>query len=126
MKKEILALALLLSLMTIAAINLVYLKSFTNKLLWLADQAYVCATVGQWEEAKRKAEEAEKLWTEKDGYTHIAIRHNEINQASGAFYNMLSEFYKEDSGGAKGAWLALRSNIKSIYDMEKFSIKSIF
>ena len=126
MKKEVLAVALLLSLMTIAIINLIYLKKFTNKLMGLADEAYGCVTVGQWEEAKKKAEETEKFWTSKEAYTHIAIRHSEINEASEAFYEMLSEFYKEDSGGAKGAWLAVKSNIQSIYGMEKLSIKSIF
>ena len=126
MKKELIAAALLLSLMTLAVINLIYLKHFTSKLIGLTDEAFSYVSVGKWEEAKKKAEEAERLWSGKDAYTHIAIRHSEINEASEAFYELLGEVYKEYSGGAKGAWLSLRSNIKSIYEMEKLSLKSIF
>jgi hypothetical protein len=79
MKKEIFAVGLLLFLITAAFLNLHYLKRFTDRLLGLTGEAYRCATVGQWEEARRKAEDAEKLWSDADYYTHIVIRHGEVD-----------------------------------------------
>jgi hypothetical protein len=126
MKKEIFAVGLLLFLITAAFLNLIYLRRFTDRLLGLADEAYRCTTVGQWEEAKNKAEEAVKIWSDSDSYTHILIRHSEVDGTSDAFCSLLGEMYKKNSGGAKGAYTALRQHIEGIYAMEKFSLKAIF
>jgi hypothetical protein len=126
MKKEFFAVGLLLFLFTAAIINLLYLRRFTDKLLGLADEAYRCAAVGEWEEAKKKAEEAEKIWSGLAGYTHVLIRHGEVDRASEAFCAMLGELYKKDGGGAKGAYICLKKHIEGIYGMEKLSLKTVF
>ncbi len=126
MKKELFAVGLLLFLITAAFLNLLHLKRFTGRLLGLTEEAYRCATVGQWEEARKKAEDAEKLWSDADYYTHIVIRHGEVDGTTEAFCAMLGELYKEDAGGAKGAYIALKKQIENVYGMERLSFKTVF
>ena len=126
MKKEIFAIALLLIILTATIINIFYLNNFTDKLIELVNTACDAAEQEDWETATETAEKAAAAWTDRDFYTHIVLQHSEVDSATDAFYDFLSEIYSEDPSSAKGAGEKLIAHLTSISSKEKLKIGSIF
>ncbi len=126
MKKEIAAIALLAAILGCSVINVFIVKHYTNNLNQMIDEIQTYAEKGNWEEAIGKAETAEQYWHKKSHYTHIVMRHSEINQATQAFCFFLAEVYKKNPGGVKGMGKALKEQLHGMYDMETINIGTIF
>jgi hypothetical protein len=126
MKKEILAAALLVLIFAGSLVNLYYLNRLTEELTEQVNQAKTCVESGDWEKAAEFAESATELWANSDSYTHIVLRHSEINSASDAFYELLGGIYAENYGDSIGAARMLLDHIESITKMEEIRFGSIF
>ncbi|NLL46060.1 MAG: DUF4363 family protein [Clostridiales bacterium] len=126
MKKEIVTGIIFLLIFALTLVNIYVLKNLTDGLLDLIDQSRAYAEKGDWENAISKAKEAEERWNRADPYTHIVIRHSEIDSATDAFYDLLKALYSEEAGNAKGAYMALTAHITSIEGMDKVKLGSIF
>ena len=61
-----------------------------------------------------------------DGYTHIFIRHCEINSTTQAYFQLKSDIYAEDMGAAEGSYGLLMATLDSLMTMEQLSLGSIF
>ena len=61
-----------------------------------------------------------------DGYTHIFIRHSEINSTTEAFFQFRSDIGSGDADAAEGSYGLLSETLRSIMTMEQISLGSIF
>lgn len=126
MKKEILIGCFLIILLTTAFINIHFLNKLTDNVAHLIEESEKSAGQDDWVEAEKKAEEAAKLWTGSDAYTHLVLRHSEVESATEAIYEFMEEVYAREEGSTKGAAQAAISRLKSISSIEKVKLGSIF
>ncbi|MBP3483775.1 MAG: DUF4363 family protein [Oscillospiraceae bacterium] len=126
MKKEIAA-AVILVLVFIGV--LVNIKVASNIILSLEEDvtaAYESAEKGDFDRAKPQLDAAVEHWMSLDGYTHIFIRHSEINSTTEAYFQLKSDIYAEDMGAVEGSYGLLMATLDSLMTMEQLSLGSIF
>ena len=126
MKKEIAA-AVILALLFIGV--LVNIKVAGNIILSLEEDvtaAYESAEKGDFDRAKPQLDAAVEHWMSLDGYTHIFIRHSEINSTTEAYFQLKSDIYAEDMGAVEGSYGLLMATLDSLMTMEQLSLGSIF
>ena len=126
MKKEIAA-AVILALLFIGV--LVNINVASNIILSLEDDvaaAYESAQNGDFDRAKPLLDAAVEHWMSLDGYTHIFIRHSEINSTTEAYFQLKSDIYAEDMGAVEGSYGLLMATLDSLMTMEQLSLGSIF
>lgn len=126
MKKE-LAAAVILALVFIGV--LVNIKVAGNIILSLEEDvtaAYESAEKGDFDRAKPQLDAAVEHWMSLDGYTHIFIRHSEINSTTEAYFQLKSDIYAEDMGAVEGSYGLLMATLDSLMTMEQLSLGSIF
>lgn len=126
MKKELLAAFILAALTGLAAWNLNHVKELTDSLSSLMCHSYELAFDGFWAQADALAQQGADIWNSSEGYTHIFIRHSEVDLTTDAFGDYLAELYRRDIGGAAGALQKLTAHLESIYEMERITLKSVF
>ena len=125
MKKEIAA-AVILALVFIGV--LVNIKVAGNIILSLEEDvtaAYESAEKGDFDRAKPQLDAAVEHWMSLDGYTHIFIRHSEINSTTEAYFQLKSDIYAEDMGAVEGSYGLLMATLDSLMTMEQLSLGSI-
>lgn len=126
MRKELFAAIILAALAFTSTWNLKHIKSLTGELSSLMRQSYVMAAAGNWGAANTLAQKGADIWNSSDSYTHIFIRHSEVDLTTDAFGDYLTELYRHDIGGAEGTLGKLLSRLESIYEMERITVKSVF
>lgn len=126
MKKEIFAGVLLAVMLAISIYNITRIDSLSEDMIRLIEEAEKASQISDWENAAQKAEKAAVLWESNDSYTHIVISHGETDSVSDAMYELLSEIYSQNSGSVKGLSMLLISHLKSMTEMEKLRLGSIF
>lgn len=126
MKKEIAAAIILIALFAGVMLNI---KVSGNIVLSLEDDvtaAYESARNGDFDRAKPQLDAAIEHWMSLDGYTHIFMRHSEINSTTEAYFQLKSDIYAEDIGAAEGSYSLLMADLDSLMTMEQISFGSIF
>lgn len=126
MKKEIAAAIILIALFAGVMLNI---KVSGNIILSLEDDvtaAYESARNGDFDRAKPQLDAAIEHWMSLDGYTHIFMRHSEINSTTEAYFQLKSDIYAEDIGAAEGSYSLLMADLDSLMTMEQISFGSIF
>ena len=126
MKKELFALALLLLILVGNVWNQHRLETLTSSLDTLVEEAYASARNGLWQQAAHAAQEAEAQWTDADLYTHIFIRHTDIDALTAAFCDCRGAIAGRDEGDILGSFLRLSAGLHSLLDMETLSAGSVF
>ncbi len=126
MKKELAALALLLALIVGSLVNISYLQRFAGKLGDQVSLSRSALALGDRENAERMLRDAIDAWLHADGYTHIFIRHSEIDSTTDAFFDLLSQVGAGDPGSAQGAYEKVTAHLQSLVGMEKLTLGSIF
>ena len=126
MKKEIAAALILVLLFIGTLINIQVVDRLTGDILSLLEQAEQAAQDQDMDAAIENAQAAADLWNGADAYTHVFIRHSEIDSTTDAFYELLIQLDSGEAGGAKGAFQLLRAHLTSISGMEQVSFGSIF
>lgn len=126
MKKEIIAGALLLVLLTVCLINIHFISSLTEEMVYLIEDAEKQAIEGSWDNAAAKVEAALTLWTSKDSYTAVVLSHDDIDDATDALYELLSEINMQNTGDITGAAQIAIMRFEHIASDEKISFSSIF
>ena len=126
MKREIAAYILLLALFAGSLFNIHAMDKIIGDLRTQVDASYSSAQEGDFYKAKSQLEGAAEKWADLDGYTHIFIRHTEIDSATDAFFDMLSDVSDENSKSLDGSYRKLDAHLESLMTMEHISIGSIF
>ena len=65
-------------------------------------------------------------WYGAENYTHIMIRHAEVDSATDAFYAALEPILTHDADAAESAIECLKAHLQSIGSMEHVSFRSVF
>jgi hypothetical protein len=125
MKKEAWAGGMLLALLILSFLNLRYLDNKISGMLEILDTSRDYFEAGYYDLAEENLDKVIDIWMSSDGYTHIAIRHSEIDSATDAFYDLKSEVAAQNDG-AVGAYEKVRAHLDSIYRMERITLGSIF
>jgi len=125
-KKELLAAGLLAAMLIAAFVNIHYICRLTGEVADLSALAEDAAVCGDWEGAARYAQRAIDRWSAADSYTHIVLRHGEIDAVSDALYDLLAETCAESSGSAEAAAQRAAYHLNSIAGMERIRFGSLF
>ena len=126
MKKEIVALSLLLIILAGNVWNQRRLNGLTAELNALVEEAYASFHAGDRLSAEENGKEAERLWLSADRYTHIFIRHTDIDALTSAFCDYRAAIASGEGSDVFAAYLRLRTGLRSLREMEKLSAGSVF
>lgn len=126
MKKEIFSICLLFSLLAATLLNIRGVRLVTDE---LREYVTVCTehiNNEDWLQAERYAQLAKKLWNEKDTYTHMVLRHSEIDTVSDALYDFTGDVYEHNAEASRAGAEKIIYHLDSIYEMERVRFGSIF
>ena len=124
MKRELAAGALLLLLMAGAWWNIHAVDTLTGDILAGLDTSQAAEEQGDHLTAQAALAKALNRWLEADSYTHIFIRHAEIDSTADAFYELQAQLLAGE-GDSSAAFDKLRYHLDSIQRMEHPSLGSI-
>ena len=124
MNRELAAGALLLLLMAGAWWNIRAVDRLTGELLAGLDASQAADEQGDHLAAQAALDKALNRWLEADSYTHIFIRHAEIDSTADAFYELQAQLLAGE-GDSSAAFDKLRYHLDSIQRMEHPSLGSI-
>jgi len=96
MKKAVFALSLLIFLSVVSLWNLRHLETLTRDLIGGVESARAYWQAGDFDSAENTLEKTLDRWLGADGYTHIFIRHSEIDAASDIFYDLRGDILAGD------------------------------
>ena len=114
MKRELAAGLLLLALIGGAIYNIFYVGKLTRDISGDLYASQEALTAGNGERAEEYAERALQKWLGAEQYTHIFVRHSEIDATADAFYDGIDKAYSK-----------LLYHLSSIATMEQISLGSI-
>ena len=126
MRREICAMLLLLALFGAAAFNIRAADRLTDEIethLSLSEKALLA---GDRAYAESELAAALRIWRAAEHYTHIFIRHGEIDSASDAFFQLRQGLLAGDGKELSAAYDLLRYHLESIDRMEHISLGSVF
>ncbi len=126
MKKELIAAVLLAVIFAGVMLNIRASEKIVSSLMSEVDAAYAQLKSGNSENAAETLDKAIEHWLTLDGYTHIFIRHSEINSTTEAFFQFRSDIGSGDADDAEGSYGLLSETLRSIMTMEQISLGSIF
>lgn len=126
MRKELAAAIILALLLTGVMVNIRVASNIILSLKEDVTAAYQSAEKGDFDHAKPQLDAAVEHWMSLDGYTHIFIRHSEINSTTQAYFQLKSDIYAEDMGAVEGSYGLLMATLDSLMTMEQLSLGSIF
>ena len=125
MTKELIAAALLALIILGSWLNLLCLDRLVSAVEDSLSQSMTSYRSGSTREAHDALLNALALWLNADGYTHIFIRHSEIDAISDAFYE-LSEAMLSGGEETDAVYARLLCRLDSMADIEHPSLRSIF
>ena len=126
MKKEVFAIALLGALIAVSVLNIGGIVRLTDELTETVELASAAAENENWDSAEIQAEKAIASWKAKDSYTHIVLRHSEIDTLSDALYDFLNDIMDKNVGAAEASSQKVIYHLESISQMERLRLGSIF
>ena len=126
MKKELIAGTLLILLLAASYYNVYWLDRFVGELEAEVILSRACMEAGQFTDAEASLRRAIDRWIAADGYTHIFIRHSEIDSATDAFYDLLSDVKARDTESAVGSTEKVMAHLQGLVGMERPTLGSIF
>ena len=126
MKKEIISALLLLLMFSGVLVNIRINERIVSSLINEVDMSYENLKNGNEDKAMQQLDIAIEHWLNLDGYTHIFIRHSEINSTTDAFYGFRSDVGSGDADAANGSYGLLKETLLSLMTMEQISLGSVF
>ena len=124
MKREYIAVLLIAAIMTLALINIRHIENKTLTLtsdIELAENLYIN---GDKAGAVDGIEASLDSWLHWDSYSHIMLRHNEIDIITDAYYELLTELEGE-SKAPSASFDRLKEELRSVIVKERVTLGSI-
>jgi hypothetical protein len=126
LKKELAIGGLLVAMIITSALNIRGLTRLTESIAEIAERVSQCARSDDWDGARRLAQSAADTWEKSEGYTHIVLRHSEIQAVDDAISELVTQTYCEELGGTLGASRALSICVRRTAEIERVRPGSIF
>ncbi|PKM74164.1 MAG: hypothetical protein CVU91_03730 [Firmicutes bacterium HGW-Firmicutes-16] len=115
MIREIIAVSLLFALLALSLFNVKYIENKTDILANEIEQAHELYQNGDNEGAASHVEESLNNWLSWESYSHIMLRHSEIDIITGAYFALLEEL----EGDAKVTGASFDALIETLNDIAK-------
>ena len=125
MKKEWIAAALLFLLFAAALVNIACLDRLVGRIEEDIERARDLAAADDFPAAEAALDEAIARWVAANSYTHIFIRHPEIDSTSDAFFELKELLAEENADGFPSAFDKLMYHLNSIDEMEHIRLGSV-
>ena len=125
MKREYGAAALLILLFFLSMWNIRRIDTLTTDVGIALSKSLSAAEKLDFKAARKHLDEGMELWLDADEYTHIFIRHSEIDAATDAFFELREVLCQEELSAFTSAFGKLRYHLESISTMEKPSLGSV-
>ena len=125
MKKEGLAITIILCVILGSVLNLRYLTSLIHELDAQTNEAVSEAEEENWTTSEALASDVMMQWMKMDKYTHVFIRHGEIDAVTDAFCSLLGAIKSRDTSDIFMAQLTLHSRLNELVEMERVTPGSI-
>ena len=125
MKKEGLAITIILFVILGSVLNLRYLTSLIHELDAQTNEAVSEAEAENWTTSEALASDVMMQWMKMDKYTHVFIRHGEIDAVTDAFCSLLGAIKSRDTSDIFMAQLTLHSRLNELVEMERVTPGSI-
>lgn len=125
MKREFVALAIILAILTASIVNEHYVERKTAEFsddIRIARQLY---DDGEQEKTVSKVAESLGDWLEWKRYAHIMLRHSEVDNVTEAYYDLLSEVENNEEKAHAASFGKVEQLLKNISEMEQLSIGAI-
>ena len=126
MKKELIAALLLAALFAAALLNIRAVDRLTADVIEDVESAADRAMAGDAAAAARFAESAAEKWEDSDGYTHVVLRHAEIDAVADAIYELLLTTRSGSAESVAAAAEKAAYHLRSIAGIERITPGSIF
>lgn len=125
MKKEGLAITIILFVILGSVLNLRYLTSLIHELDAQTNEAVSEAEAENWTISEALASDVMMQWMKMDKYTHVFIRHGEIDAVTDAFCSLLGAIKSRETSDIFMAQLTLHSRLNELVEMERVTPGSI-
>ena len=124
MKKELVALIIILVMIISSVANILHLDRLVKNM-----DAHTVAAINAYHAENIDLAEHELIlaldsWLNAEAYTHVFLRHSEIDTTTDAYYEALSAIH-EKSESTIALLSKARYHIKSILSMEQVTFKSV-
>ncbi len=126
MKRTLIALVLLLLLGALGIWNLRQVDALTNGLCGCIELSIRCMEEGDSAAAKAAVDSALTLWERQERYTHIFLRHSEVDSAADTLYELQEAVYAGDAAQALSAGNPALYHLRSLQSMEHPAWGSVF
>lgn len=124
-KREYIAAVVLLFLIGLSIYNLASIDSLTGDIEIALAKSQSAAEALDFRTARSFLADALERWLAADSYTHIFLRHPEIDSTADTFYELEQVLTQEDVTACAAAYSKLRYHLDSIASMEHLSFGSI-
>ena len=125
MRSFLIPAALLAAMLLLTLANSRHLENLTQEWIAQLDQADLALDAQDWPAAARAAKAAYDQWQRSQFYLHVAVRHEELDQAQSLFLQLLVLCDEEDAPEARLHLANLRSQLQLLAEMERLSIPNI-
>lgn len=124
-KREYIAAVVLLFLIALSIYNLVSIDSLTGDIEIALSKSQSAAEALDFRMARAHLTDGLQRWLAADSYTHIFLRHPEIDSTADAFYELQQVLMQEDITACAAAYSKLRYHLNSVAAMEHLTFGSI-
>ncbi len=125
MRREYTAMIILAILMLGAWLNLRHMDSLTERIEAKLELSQKAAEQGSMDISEKALLDALDMWLSADGYTHIFIRHSEIDAISDSFYELYDALLSGETDALTPAYEKLIYHLESVNDIEHLSLRSL-
>lgn len=125
MRREYTAMIILAILMLGAWLNLRHMDSLTERIEAKLELSQKAAEQGSMDISEKALLDALDMWLGADGYTHIFIRHSEIDAISDSFYDLYDALLSGETDALAPAYEKLIYHLESVNDIEHLSLRSL-
>ena len=126
MRKAVAALVMLALLAGVSVWNIQYLDRLTGQLERQIGCSRALYLQGDMTGAAQALDDALALWYGAESYTHVFIRHAEVNNVTDAFFDVYAALSGDDAAPAGSQYERLIAHLDSIDTMEHVTLKSVF
>ncbi len=124
MIREIIAFSLLVALLALSLVNVTYIENKTELLAGEINEAHELYQKGDNEEAAARVEKSLNDWLSWESYSHIMLRHSEIDVITGAYYELLEQLEGEEKV-TDASFDALIETLNDIVKKERVTFGSL-
>ena len=126
MKKEVVATLTIILLFTGAMGNLIHLNRLMNQISTHINYSQLYCSLEDYEAAHTETAKAQQCWDNAKSYTHVFIRHSEIEKLKDVFFDIQSAIQNREGIEADNLLQKLQYYVDNLTTMEQLSIGSVF